>query len=500
MQRERIRVALLYRGPQHEGRDDFSSFVPIGLFNVLKSLRDAGYDASLHNLSATPRADLAGAIHDTGANAFLISAFFGCHHEAFTLARAVKKQPGTMVVMGGPLTVLGSAILEEVEEIDFLIRGEGEKAAVALLDAFFLGNGPISGVQGAIFRTSAGIRAIPPRLLADIDRCFFLPSEVMGHCHGVQPENFAILISSRGCPYRCAFCSSTALWQNRVRHHGVDLLLSYLVDLRAATGAIYFSLRDENFLVNQTHVREFTAALRQSGLHYLWNAQGSPHLLDDDLARTLAEAGCDQLQMGIEAIPPRLAEMLNKQGSPARTAKAITTLRRQAIRPFGYFIYGMDETEAEGAETLDFIRHSGLLDAVASPLVLYPGTALAQKVEVHRFFAKGEVLFYSPASARKWKKKYRQALAGLHDREGFQREEVAPGERPHLVRTVARHFQLLEHGDLAGAERILLTLTAKEPDNPWGFELLSRLYEELGDKRKVAAMRRQLRLLTGLSA
>ncbi|MHB1015136.1 MAG: B12-binding domain-containing radical SAM protein, partial [Desulfurivibrionaceae bacterium] len=362
------------------------------------------------------------------------------------------------------------------------------------------GNGPISGVQGAIFRTSAGIRATPPRLLADIDRCFFLPSEVMAHCHGVQPENFAILISSRGCPYRCAFCSSTALWQNRVRHHRVDLLLSYLVDLRAATGAIYFSLRDENFLVNQTHVREFTAALRQSGLHYLWNAQGSPHLLDDDLARTLAEAGCDQLQMGIEAIPPRLAGMLNKQGSPARTAKAISTLRRQAIRPFGYFIYGMDETEAEGTETLDFIRHSGLLDAVASPLVLYPGTALAQKVEMHRFFAKGEVLFYSPASARKWKKKYRQALAGLHDREGFQQKEVAPGERPHLVRTVARYFQLLEHGDLAGAEKILLALTAKEPDNPWGFELLSRLYEELGDKRKVAAMLRQLRLLTGLSA
>ena len=73
----------------------------------------------------------------------------------------------------------------------------------------------------------------------------------------------------------------------------MDLLLRYLHDLRAATGAIYFSLRDENFLVNRSHVREFTEALKHSGLHYLWNAQGSPHLLDDDLARTLAEAGCD---------------------------------------------------------------------------------------------------------------------------------------------------------------------------------------------------------------
>jgi len=501
MKREKIRVALLYRGPQHEGRDVFSSFVPMGLFNVLKSLREAGYDASLHNLSHTPRAKLAETLRHLDAAAYLLSAFFGCHHEAYGLARTAKKiSPAAPVILGGPLSVLGSEILTRMPEIDFLIRGEGEEASVAMLDSIFSGQGPISSTHGAVFRTSAGIKEVPTRLLADIDRCFFLPSEVMPHCHGVQPENFAVLISSRGCPYRCAFCSSTALWQNRVRHHKVDLLLRYLFDLRRATGAIYFSLRDENFLVNRGHVQEFTAALKQSGLHYLWNAQGSPHLLDDELARTLAEAGCDQLQMGIEAIPPRLVGMLNKQGSPARTAKAISTLRRQAIRPFGYFIYGMDETEAEGAETLNFIRHSGLLDAVASPLALYPGTGLAQGLEPQRFFGKGEILLYSPASARKWKKKYQQALAELHDREGFRREEVAPGTAPSLVRTIARHFQLLEQGNLTEAEQLLLSLTREEPENPWGFDLLSRLYEELGKKKKAAAMRRQLQLLTGVSA
>ncbi len=499
MKRENIRIALLYRGPQHEGKDDFSSFVPMGLFNVLKSLRDAGYDASLHNLSHTPRADLPRTLRSLNAAAYLLSAFFGCHHEAYGLARATKKiSPATPVILGGPLSVLGPAILARVPEIDYLIRGEGEEASVALLDALFFGKNPASSVPGVVFRSPAGgISENPPQLLADIDRCFFLPSEVMDHCQGVRPENFAVLITSRGCPFRCAFCSSTVLWQNRVRHHRVDLLLRYLHDLRTATGAIYFSLRDENFLVNRSHVQAFTEALAQSSLHYLWNAQGSPHLLDDDLARILATAGCDQIQMGIETIPPRLLALLNKQGSPPQIAAAIRTLRRQAIRPFGYFIYGMDETEGEGTETLNFIKQSGLLDAVASPLALYPGTWLAQGVEPEHFFAKGEVLFYSPASARKWKKKYQQALAALYAQEGFRAEEVEPGAAPNLVRTVARHFQLLGQGNLAGAEKILLTLTREQPKNPWGFELLSRLYDELGEKKKGAAMRRQLHLLTG---
>lgn len=498
MKREKIRVALLYRGPQHEGRDDFSSFVPMGLFNVLKSLRDAGYDACLHNLSHTPRADLPEALRRLDAAAYLLSAFFGSHHEAYGLAKIAKKiSPAAPVVLGGPLSVLGPAILARVPEIDFLIRGEGEETGVALLDALFFGQSPASSIPGVVFRTPEGIGDNPPRLLADIDRCFFLPSEVMPHCHGVQPENFAVLISSRGCPFRCAFCSSTALWQNRVRHHSVDLLLQYLFDLRGATGAIYFSLRDENFLVNRTHVQEFTAALARSGLHYLWNAQGSPHLLDDDLARALAEAGCDQIQMGIEAISPRLLALLNKQGSPPKIAAAIKALRRQAIRPFGYFIYGMDESEGEGAETLNFIRHSGLLDAVASPLALYPGTWLAQGVEPEHFFAKGEVLFYSPASARKWKRKYQQALAGLYDSNGFRREEVAPDRTPNPARTIARYFQLLAQGEEIQAEQVLLCLTNEQPENPWGFELLAKLYTELGRKGKASAMRRRLHALTG---
>jgi radical SAM superfamily enzyme YgiQ (UPF0313 family) len=471
----------------------------MGLFNVLKSLRDAGYDAGLHNFSHTPRAELAETLRHIDAAAYLISAFFGCHHEAYTLARIAKKiSPAAPVVLGGPLSVLGPEILSRVPEIDFLIRGEGEEAGVVLLDSLFSGNGSPASIPGVVCRTPEGISENPPRLLDDIDRCFFLPSEVMDHCHGVQPENFAVLISSRGCPFHCAFCSSTVLWQNRVRHHRVDLLLRYLVDLRGATGAIYFSLRDENFLVNRSHVRAFTEALAHSGLHYLWNAQGSPHLLDDDLARTLAEAGCDQIQMGIETIPPRLLALLNKQGSPFRITEAIRTLRSQAIRPFGYFIYGMDESEAEAAETLNFIKHAGLLDAVASPLALYPGTGLAQGVEPERFFAKGEVLFYSTASAKKWRKKYQQALATLYEQEGFHREEVAPSTTPNPVRTVARHFQLLAHGDLAGAEKILLTLTREQPQNPWGFELLSRLYGELGERKKATAMRRKLHRLTGV--
>jgi len=497
-EREKIRVALLYRGPQHQGKDDFSSFVPMGLFNVLKSLRLAGYAASLHNLSRTPGAGLAKSLAGFEADAFLISAFFGCHHEAYTLARLAKKvSPRAPVVLGGPLSVLGPEILGRVAEIDYVIRGEGEEAGVALLDALYRGKGRPEAIPGVVCRGPSGIIATPPRLLGGIDRFFFLPSEVMPHCRGVRPENLAVLISSRGCPFHCAFCSSTVLWQNRVRHHAVPLLISYLKDLRKSTGAIYFSLRDENFLAGRTHVEEFTAALQESRLHYLWNAQASPRFIDETLARRLAAAGCDQVQMGIEAVSPRLRAFLGKHDKAENIPEAIRLLRRQAIRPFGYFIYGMGESESEGKESLDFIHRAGLLDAVASPLALYPGTGLAEGVNPARFFDKGEILLHSPDSAGKWRNRYRRALAGLHEQGGFSREELTAGPGQTTVRAVARYFRALAENDQAGAERILTTLAGEEPDNPWSFNLLAGFYEERGKAKKAAAMRGKLQALTG---
>ncbi len=498
MTRATKRIALLYRGPQREGKDDFSSFVPIGLFNVLKSLLAAGFQARLHNLSATPRAALADSLAETRADAVLISAFFGCHHEAFLLAETAKKVgPKTPVILGGPLSVLGAELLARIPALDFVIRGEGEESAVRLLDALFGGAQNFPAIPGLVFRAPGGCRENPARLLADLDSFFFLPSELLPHCRGVAPENFAVLISSRGCPFHCAFCSSTVLWQNKVRHHGVELLLRYLADLRKTTGSLYFSLRDENFLVKRDHVQAFAKALNDSGLHYLWNAQGSPQLIDASLAATLSGAGCDQIQMGIETVSPRLLALLNKKGAPERTLEAIRTLRHQRIRPFGYFIYGMGESEEEGNDSLRFLRNSGLLDAVASPLVLYPGTRLAQEIAPQRFFAAGELLLHSPESRKKWRRRYEEALADLQARGGFSAKELAARKDEPLVATVARHFHYLERGESVRAERLLLELTARQPDNPWGFALLRRFYEGRGETKKARAMAKSLRRLGG---
>ena len=489
VRRSAKKIALLYRGPQGAGRDEFTSFVPAGFFNILKSLLAAGYRATLHNLSATPRRHLKEALAAIRADAFFLSAFYGNHLEAGRVAALIKglhsKAP---VVLGGPFAVLGGEILKRWPQIDFVVQGEGEVAGVALLDELF-GGKDFAAISGLCRRAGASVHSQPAKLLADIDRFFYLPSEVLPHSIGVNADNLAILISSRGCPYHCAFCSSTVLWKNRLRHHSVPLLIDYLKDLRKSTGAIYFSLRDENFLANKAQVRQFTERLGAAKLHYLFNAQGSAALVDEESAARLAAAGCDQLQMGIEAVSPRLQATLHKKQPPEKVKKSIALLRRQLIRPFGYFIYGMGESTEEAEENIGFIRNSGLLDAVASPLVLYPGTTLSNAVPVSSFFNDREMLYYDEPSQRQLRPRYEKALKSLARQASFHDNELQNTKLTHLPAEIARFYDALAKGEATRAEKRLLVMTDRQPDNPWGHVLLADLYEARGEMKKAKKFR-----------
>jgi anaerobic magnesium-protoporphyrin IX monomethyl ester cyclase len=461
---------LIYRGPQKESKDYFTDFVPIGLFNILYSLLKEGFDAKLINFSRYKTEDIIHFFKNNNYNVVFISTFFGNHYESFKIARLAKKYaPKSITILGGPFSILGKEILKKIPEIDFVIKGEGEEASIKLLKAI-KGNETFEHINNLVYRSKDKLVENTVRFIENIDDYFFLPSMIMPYCSNIKPENFAILISSRGCPFKCSFCSSPKIWQRKIRMHSINLLIDYVKDLRKNFGSLYFSIRDDNFLVNQKRVLNFAESLSKENLYFLWNTQGSAKYINDELAFCLSNAGCDQIQMGIESGSKKILHFLNKHIDLIDVLKAIKTLRNNLIRPFGYFICGMKESMEDTKRTLNFIRKSGLIDAVLSPLVIYPGTALSKNYPINEFFKDREIIYYDKKSYEKYKELYLFLFEEIYHK-GYSDEEIKKNNVYNYKNNIVKYYHYSTKNENK-ALRYLKEIIRKEPNNPWPYFLL----------------------------
>lgn len=464
-------IFLFFRGPQKEAKDYFSSFVPSGLFNILFYLLKNGYNAKLYNLSDLDNKDLTHFLKSHNIKIAFISVFMGNHVASFALAKMIKElHKDAIIVLGGPYTVLGEEILKRVPYVDFVITGEGEISSHKLLQCLE-GRLEITQVEGLVYRKGGSIVRNIASFHNDIDDFFYLPSQISPNCHFVKSENYAIVITSRGCPYKCSFCSSPILWKNKIRFHSIANIFRYIKDLYHNFGEIYFSIRDDNFLMNKRRVLEFCNLLTKEGLSLLWNTQGSVTFIDDEISFALAQAGCDQVQLGIESAAERLLSFFNKGLSIERAYRAIATLRKYLIRPFGYFIGGVNETTKEVKRTCDFIKKSGLIDGIVSPLVIYPGTSLAKAIETKAFFSQREIIYFDRASYLRHKKSYLAALEEAFYKNTFTFSEIKTSKTTSFLKDIVTHFYFLNKGNKTKAKAALLDM----PKSPWRDKLLHEL-------------------------
>lgn len=481
MKKQVYKCALIFRGPQNEANEYFSTFVPMGMFNILKTLLNAGFHVSLYNLSNLKNNELKLFLKDLDAHIVFLSTFQGNHIESFRIASILKKnRPQTTIVVGGPFAVLGKEILNFTKEVDFVIQKEGEESAknliLSLNNKFNLKN-----VSGLFYRTSNGVVSNKVFFTKNIDKFFYLPSEILPYCHYVNPENFSILITSRGCPYRCSFCSSPVLWENKIRYHSLDLLIKYIKDLRNTFGALYFSIRDDNLLTNKKRALEFAKMLEKERLFFLWNTQCSANFIDNDVAKNLHLAGCDQIQMGIESVSHRILKLLNKQIKIDRVLEAIKILRKNLIIPFGYFICGANENNDEIKENVKFLKNSGLLDGIVSPLVLYPSTEISKHVDLNVFFENKEIVYYNKDSFERCRNSYLKAIKYLSSKY-FSLEEIKHNDKYHYATNITKFFYYKNKSE-EKALKFLDEIIKKEPTNPWPHFLLGEHFEQKNFKK-----------------
>jgi len=300
-------------------------------------------------------------------------------HRSFELAEGFKRASAEVAVVLGNVhpTIRPDESLSH-PAVDLVVRGEGEVALWECLQ-HVQGEMDAAEIPGLSYRRNGEIVHNPDRPYEkDLDvfpRCAYeLLRENMPA--GVAP---ALLLTSRGCPYRCIFCSSRLVSGHAYRVHSPERVVEDVEYLLHQYGLPNMLVVDDNFLVGRRRIEEICGLFVERGIHerITWSCQARADAIDERVLEIMRGAGCIAISFGIECGSQRLLDLIGKHQSLEANTRAVKLAHRAGLRTRGSFILGLPtETAEESRETIRFAKTLPLDVAKFALATPYPGTDL----------------------------------------------------------------------------------------------------------------------------
>lgn len=286
------------------------------------------------------------------------------HNTALRLAALVKEtDPTIKVILGG---VHPSAIPEKLlqdRNVDFIVRGEGEETSRELLLALRAGEVP-EHVRGLAFLHDGKMlltEARPP--IEDIDALPFPAHHLMPMGKYGLPASrrltlkpAAAVITSRGCPYSCRFCSHNSVFSGRVRFRSPANVMAEIRRLTQDHGVGELLFWDDSFLLDRGRALELCRLLEESGLGLTWSCSSRVDHITPELAAAMYRAGCRMVLFGVESGSEKVLRSINKNTRLEQIRGAVAACRDAGLLSFCSFVLGTpEETEETANQTRRFV-------------------------------------------------------------------------------------------------------------------------------------------------
>jgi radical SAM superfamily enzyme YgiQ (UPF0313 family) len=335
-------------------------YAPLGILYLSSHLRRRGFDVEIYDSTFGSRQELFGII-DHGPPAAI-----GIYANLMTRANAVEiaaraRAAGWCVILGGPEP---SNYPEEYlgHGADVIVCGEGELAVEHLL-ASNLDADAWPSIPGLAFQTAGGIvRTVAPQLLHDLD------SQPWPDRDGVDIPRYLktwrehhgqgsiSVITARGCPYRCNWCSHSVygLTHRRRSPGSVAREVEALVE-RYSPDMLW--LADDVFTIHQGWIFEYASELKARGIRLPFECITRADRVDERIAAALAELGCMRVWIGSESGSQRILDAMQRGVRVEQVRRAVDMCRRNGIQTGMFLMWGYEGEDLSDIEaTVDHVR------------------------------------------------------------------------------------------------------------------------------------------------
>ncbi len=310
-------------------------------------------------------------------------------------ARSREADPDIITVTGGTHPSFLPESCMESSVLDFMVLGEGEKPLAGLIERL-REQRPFNDLAGVAFRENGKTRVnrelsmvddldslpFPARDLFPVEEYFRINLPMQGLSR--HRRNLSVA-TSRGCPYRCTFCSSTIHWGHTWRKRSAENVLAEMEMLKTRYDLKEVKFEDDNLTGDPKRAKEIFRGMIDRKLDFFWNTPNgiSVWTLDEEMLALMKESGCYEITLAIESGDEDvLKNIVKKPLSLDRARQAAAMIKKHGIETSGYFIIGFPgETRRQIENTVNFARS---LELDRYYLFLYtplPGTPLAKKAE-----------------------------------------------------------------------------------------------------------------------
>jgi anaerobic magnesium-protoporphyrin IX monomethyl ester cyclase len=359
---------------------------------------------------------------------------------AWQLARELRDLTEAPIILGGPHPTVLPDESVQMPGVDAVVRGEGEQTWVELCERMESGDS-FQGVGGVTYEQNGEAVHNPDRrVIENVDSLPFpafhqfkmdLYSNLQPTLDEIEGPSYPIL-SSRGCPYRCNYCSQ--ILPRGWRARSPESVVSEWRWLVNELGAAEIGVLDDSFNIDRQRVLDICDRLVAEGLSRVpWIMINGirANLVDEELLGRMREAGCIRTAFGVESGNQRiLDEVIHKQLTLDQVRAAFRAAKVVGMETIGFFIIGLPgETEETMEDTIRFACELDPVVANFSMATPFPGTDMYEQVKKtgrllvrdwHEFaFFENKAQFETedlPAELveRKWREAYRRFYLRPH--------------------------------------------------------------------------------------
>ncbi len=292
-----------------------------------------------------------------------------------------KVVPKSPIILGGPLITTTPDALLEFPDVAYGVFGEADLTFSTILKKIEEGK-PLENTEGVIWRENEIVKYKNPDVIADLDTIPLPARHLLPmHIYRPSPANYrrlpaTTIMTSRGCPYQCIFCSR-AIEGTKFRAHSAKRVVEEIEHLIEKYGIKDIQFFDDTFTLIPERTEKICNMIIERKLDITWNCMTRVDRVTLKLLSLMRKAGCYEIGIGIESGSDRVLKFIKKGLTKEQIRHGVHMAHDAGIDVRGFFMIGFPtETKEEILQTIAFAKELEVDVAQFMVATPFPGTKL----------------------------------------------------------------------------------------------------------------------------